>query len=201
MVIYMISEKIDSCKTENERAIDVDNDSGFSVSNGNFTFNSKINDTKLYIKQDAHQLYVRYEPGKITTHVAVKNQNVGEKKDLTLMSRNNVCIPREVIVNGTASVIKFGDTDKIVLNCAEDDNFDIVYAFLYAYFLHTNGVSKTRASKFFNELRNIGNAYCGGHMTDKVVRVKSANDDLVEKLNNALEELEHASKNVKITKK
>lgn len=59
-------------------------------------------------------------------------------------------IPEKIIVNDGATVFIYKDDSKIVLYRDKKDKFNLEYAFVYAYFLKTTGISKTAAHKMFN---------------------------------------------------
>lgn len=59
-------------------------------------------------------------------------------------------IPVKIIVNDGATVFIYDDDSKVVLYRDKKDKFNLEYAFVYAYFLKTTGMSKTAAHKMFN---------------------------------------------------
>lgn len=59
-------------------------------------------------------------------------------------------IPVKIIVNDGATVFMYDDDSKVVLYRDKKDKFNLEYAFVYAYFLKTTGMSKTAAHKMFN---------------------------------------------------
>lgn len=59
-------------------------------------------------------------------------------------------IPVKIIVNDGATVFIYKDDSKVVLYRDKKDKFNLEYAFVYAYFLKTTGMSKTAAHKMFN---------------------------------------------------
>lgn len=59
-------------------------------------------------------------------------------------------IPVKIIVNDGATVFIYDDDSKVVLYRDKKDKFNLEYAFVYAYFLKTTGISKTAAHKMFN---------------------------------------------------
>ena len=61
-------------------------------------------------------------------------------------------LPTRYIVNDGAVILFWSDGDKTIVKRAEDDNFDPVKGFLWAYFQKHSGLSKTKANKY---LRNI----------------------------------------------
>ena len=66
------------------------------------------------------------------------------------LRKNN--IPNEIIVQGDTSVFKYINHDKVILHKSEEDEFNLEYAFLYAYFVHNSGMSKGEASRFLKSL-------------------------------------------------
>ena len=107
-----------------------------------------------------------YEPHtprdiKVLNKVLVNNKNNGFKEFIEYKTPKGVRhnVPDEIIVQGDATVFISGkgkSQSKIVLRKSEEDDFNLEYAFLYAYFLKTTGMSKTAASKLLNSIRNMG---------------------------------------------
>lgn len=108
-----------------------------------------------------HGFNIEYKPF-IDTILEVVDQNNKTKKEIRGLKRPNLVywssqFPERVFINKTNTIFDFnGKNDKVLLRCSDDDDFDLGYAFLYAYFLKNSGMTKTQASKFFNELRKVG---------------------------------------------
>lgn len=101
-------------------------------------------------------------PGiKVLNKLLVNNKNNGFKEFIEYKTPVGVehNAPDEIIVQGDTTVFisgKGASQSKIVLHKSESDDFNLEYAFLYAYFLKTTGMSKTAASKLLNSIRNMG---------------------------------------------
>lgn len=65
-------------------------------------------------------------------------------------------LPTKYILNQDAGILFWEDGTKTVVKHAKDDSQDPVKAYLWAYFQHTCGLSKTKANKY---LRQIADAY------------------------------------------
>ena len=63
-------------------------------------------------------------------------------------------LPTRYIVNDGAVILFWSDGDKTIVKRAEDDNFDPVKGFLWAYFQKHSGLSKTKANKYLREIDN-----------------------------------------------
>ena len=107
--------------------------------------------------------YEPHTPRKImaVNKLLVNNKNNGFKEVIEYKTPKGVRhnAPDEIIVQGDATVFisgKGASQSKIVLHKSEEDEFNLEYAFLYAYFLKTTGMSKTAASKLLNSIRNMG---------------------------------------------
>lgn len=61
-------------------------------------------------------------------------------------------LPKLKIVNDNAAVLFWSDGSKTVVKRSQDDVPDPVKAFLWAYFLHGSGMSRTKANKFLASL-------------------------------------------------
>ena len=78
--------------------------------------------------------------------VVAYKYHVGDRKGL---------MPERVIVNGKATIGFNECGEKFIVKCGECDNYDPVVGFLYIYFLMNSGMSKSQASKFFNEFERF----------------------------------------------
>lgn len=61
-------------------------------------------------------------------------------------------LPKKYIINDGATILFWEDGTKTIVKRAEDDSFDPVKGFLWAYFQKHSGLSKTKANEY---LRNI----------------------------------------------
>lgn len=61
-------------------------------------------------------------------------------------------LPKLKIINDNAAVLFWSDGSKTVVKRSQDDTPDPVKAFLWAYFLHGSGMSRTKANKFLASL-------------------------------------------------
>lgn len=61
-------------------------------------------------------------------------------------------MPTKKIINDNAAVLFWSDGSKTVVKRSQDDTPDPVKAFLWAYFLHGSGMSRTKANKFLASL-------------------------------------------------
>ena len=75
-------------------------------------------------------------------------------------------LPKKYIINDGATILFWHDDTKTIIKRAEDDNFDPVKGFLWAYFQKHSGLSKTKANKY---LRNIEQEHSIKIIVDKVV--------------------------------
>lgn len=61
-------------------------------------------------------------------------------------------LPTRYIVNDGAVILFWSDGDKTIVKRAEDDIFDPVKGFLWAYFQKHSGLSKTKANKYLRDI-------------------------------------------------
>jgi len=67
---------------------------------------------------------------------------------------NNRIKIKNIVANKETTVIFFDDGDKIIVKRAKDEYHNPEVAILYAYFIKSNGLSKTQAKKRLQELVN-----------------------------------------------
>lgn len=86
--------------------------------------------------------------------IRVNNQNKNVKSDVLYDTKyvGVMTFPDTVIVNGDTTIVKRRD-EKVVLKRAQDDEMNLEYAFLYAYFLLNSGMSKNKASALLASIR------------------------------------------------
>lgn len=97
--------------------------------------------------------------------IQIDNVRTGDhiKKDLSCIDNivpiriplvENYKLPKKYIVNKDACVLFWSDNnrDKTVVRRAKDDAVDPVKAFLWAYFEHNCGLSKTQANKYLEKV-------------------------------------------------
>lgn len=101
----------------------------------------------------------------------IVNQNDKKRNDINFTDGRT--IPDKVIFNGDNTVVVYGDK-KIVLHKSEEDKYDPVYAFLYAYFIHNSGCTKTQASKVMNVISETAKKEEKKTVQDKVNEVAEA---------------------------
>ena len=108
----------------------------------------------MYINSDGIDFTVEYVEEKTECEVKVNNKNKKLFKCVKCkMPRIRIYnMPREIIVQGDTSVFRYTGDDKVILHKAEEDEFNLEYAFLYAYFVHNNRMSKGEASRFLKSL-------------------------------------------------
>lgn len=61
-------------------------------------------------------------------------------------------LPKHYIINNGATILFWDDGTKTIVKRAEDDIFDPVKSFLWAYFQKHSGLSKTKANKYLRKL-------------------------------------------------
>lgn len=61
-------------------------------------------------------------------------------------------LPTRYIINDGAVILFWDDGTKTIVKRSEDDNFDPVKGFLWAYFQKHSGLSKTKANKYLRDL-------------------------------------------------
>ena len=61
---------------------------------------------------------------------------------------NNKKLPRKYIINKGATILFWNNGEKTVVKRGKDDEYNKVLGFLWAYFQHTSGLSKTQANKY-----------------------------------------------------
>ena len=88
-------------------------------------------------------------------------------------------LPERHIINEGATILFWGDKDKTIVKRSEEDEFDPVKGFLWAYFQKTSGMSKTKAN---NYLRKIQEDYAKEDK-EKNIMQESVNA-VIETLNN-----------------
>lgn len=67
---------------------------------------------------------------------------------------NNKKLPRKYIINKGATVLFWDNGDKTVVKRAKDDEYNKVMGFLWAYFQHSSGLSKTKANEYLRNLKD-----------------------------------------------
>lgn len=60
----------------------------------------------------------------------------------------NKRLPKKYIINKGATILFWNNGDKTVVKRGKDDEYNKVLGFLWAYFQHTSGLSKTQANKY-----------------------------------------------------
>lgn len=83
-----------------------------------------------------------------------------------LWKKLNTKLPKKYIINSGATILFWEDGTKTIVKRAEDDSFDPVKGFLWAYFQKHSGLSKTKANEY---LRNIDQEQTINIIVDKVV--------------------------------
>lgn len=63
-------------------------------------------------------------------------------------------LPKKYVINNGAVILFWEDGTKTIVKRAEDDSFDPVKGFLWAYFQKQSGLSKTKANKYLREIDN-----------------------------------------------
>ena len=115
----------------------------------------KIGDKTINLNTDG----INYIEENTECEVKVNNKNEKAFKCIKCkMPRIKVMgMPKEIIVQGNTSVFKYANDKKVILHKAEDDDFNLEYAFLYAFFVYNSGVSKTEAARFLKSLTEDAN--------------------------------------------
>lgn len=107
-------------------------------------------DKTILIKgNDLHSIsqYDELEPIKISTlkYCVVDNKYIDEIE-------NKKRIPTKYIINKNATILFWDNGDKTIVKRAEDDEYNKILGFLWAYFQHTSGLSKTKANDYLRGL-------------------------------------------------
>jgi len=68
---------------------------------------------------------------------------------------SHINLPKKYIVNADAAILFWDDGEKTVVKRCEDDDTDVVKAFLWAYFLKHSGLSRTKANKYLKEVKEF----------------------------------------------
>ena len=63
--------------------------------------------------------------------------------------------PKQVCFNKDATVLIWYDGDKTISHCDDKDNYDPVIGFLYAYYFKHVGLSKIKAKKYLDEVKEM----------------------------------------------
>jgi len=75
---------------------------------------------------------------------------------ITLSGGNILCkaeiLPKRYIINKNATILFWNDGTKTVVKKSKDDAYDIAKGFLWAYFLKTSGMSRTKANKYIENI-------------------------------------------------
>ena len=61
-------------------------------------------------------------------------------------------LPKRYIVNKNAVILFWADGSKTVVKRSKDDEEDAVKGFLWAYFEHNSGMSKTKTNKYLRKV-------------------------------------------------
>lgn len=73
----------------------------------------------------------------------------GNKKHLL---RKIEKLPKKYIINKGATILFWNNGDKTVVKRTQDDEYNKVLGFLWAYFQYTSGLSKTQANEYLKGL-------------------------------------------------
>lgn len=71
--------------------------------------------------------------------------------------RNDMKLPKRVCFNKKATILLWQDDTKTIVKCSNNDEQDPVLGFLYAYFEKHSHLSKTKARKYLDEVRETYN--------------------------------------------
>ena len=66
-------------------------------------------------------------------------------------------LPKKYIINDGATILFWEDGTKTIVKRAEDDSFDPVKGFLWAYFQKNSGLSKTKANEYLRKIDQENN--------------------------------------------
>ena len=75
-------------------------------------------------------------------------------QDELLTEMESIMKDKKIIFNGKATIVTWEDNTKTVVKCSANDTFDKEKGFLMAFFQKQTGMTKTKVSKFFNNLKN-----------------------------------------------
>ena len=62
-------------------------------------------------------------------------------------------LPEHYVINKKVVMLQWSKEDKTVIKLSEGDDFNVRLGFLIAYFQHTSGLSKSKANKYLDELK------------------------------------------------
>lgn len=110
----------------------------------------------------------------------------------------DVNMPDRYIVKDDAAILFWPDGSKTIVKKAEDDDADPVKAFLWAYFQHMSGMSKTKANRY---LRDINNEYYGEELEDDADMTENDKTSVAEMLQNVSNAFSKIAKSKKDEKK
>lgn len=65
---------------------------------------------------------------------------------------NKKRIPTKYIINKNATILFWDNGDKTIVKRAEGDEYNKILGFLWAYFQHTSGLSKSKANDYLRAL-------------------------------------------------
>lgn len=71
--------------------------------------------------------------------------------------RYNMSLPKRICFNKKATILLWNDDTKTIVKCSNNDEQDPVLGFLYAYFEKHSHLSKTKARKYLDEVRETYN--------------------------------------------
>lgn len=109
-------------------------------------------------------------------------------------------MPERYIINDDAAILFWADGTKTVVKRAKDDNIDPIKAFLWAYFQHTSGMTKTKANCY---LKEVNNSYYDDQQDIKIAGVeydengKISMADMLQNVSNAFSKLGKTKKDEK----
>lgn len=82
---------------------------------------------------------------------AVSDINIGGRQNGKTLRLLNP-LPTKYIINNGATILFWADGTKTIVKRSEDDIFDPVKGFLWAYFQKHSGLTKTKANKYLRDI-------------------------------------------------
>ena len=76
----------------------------------------------------------------------------GSKFPTLTTNSNHVHLPRKYIINKEATILFWNDGTKTIIKRKNDDEYNKILGFLWAYFQKTSGLSKTKANEYIKNL-------------------------------------------------
>lgn len=105
--------------------------------------NSNLKDYEFVVEDNTNNIATRG-----TADILTINRDRAFTFGVDWFKSENNKLPKKYIINKGATVLFWDDDSKTVVKRHKEDAYDIAKGFLWAYFLKTSGMSRTKANKY-----------------------------------------------------